>query len=54
MEFTKITVEEEQVEQINIPMELSREDIIRDLKNTRIELPDKFKPKKSNEDNAGA
>jgi hypothetical protein len=36
---SRVTIEEEMVEQIKVNIDESREDVIKDLKNTRIELP---------------
>jgi dsDNA-binding SOS-regulon protein len=45
----KVTIEEEQVETVEVDFSLSREALIKELKNTRIELPEKYKAKKINE-----
>lgn len=49
---TKIIVQEEPVQQVKITAQMSRQALIRDLKNTRIELPDRLllKGKKSQEE----
>ena len=49
-ENVKVLIEEEQVEQFHLPEEPTRESIIQDLKNTIIQLPQKFKMKKGNSD----
>ena len=45
----KIVVEEEEVEKVEISNILTRESLINDLKNTKIELPEKFKKKEKKE-----
>jgi hypothetical protein len=47
----KIIIEEEKVEQVRVE-DFGREALIRDLKNTRIELPERFRMKKSEEPKA--
>lgn len=46
-EGKKITFDQEEVEQLIIPEQNSRQMLIQDLKNTKIELPAKFRQKKS-------
>ena len=46
-EGKKITIEEEEVESLVIPQKNIRDLLIQDLKNTKIELPMKFRPKKT-------